>query len=132
MTNNTDAALFLSQHRPHRSINLITCRAECFKMILLNNTGHYRRKGEKKEEAVQTILSQHCGNKASSTLSVTYNFPSLKERTKMLSFFTVTSSWQSGEMTLLRRNKRQRKGQSLCYVCVHVCEHIHFFFFLTS
>lgn len=32
---------------------------------------------------------------------ITHNFPSLKERTKTLSFFSVTSSWQSGEMTLL-------------------------------
>lgn len=29
----------------------------------------------------------------------------------MLSFFIVTSSWQSGEMTLLHRNKRQLRGR---------------------
>jgi len=36
----------------------------------------------------------------------------------MLSFFTVTSSWQSGEMTLSHRDKRQSKGQmGWCRVC---------------
>lgn len=65
-----------------------------------------------------------------STLVMTHNFPSLNERTKMLSFFTVTSSWQSGEMTLLHRNKRQSRGQMRLVmrmrpracVCACVCD----------
>ncbi len=56
---------------------------------------------------------------------MTHNFPSLKERTKMLSFFIVTSSWQSGEMTLLNKHRRQSRGQMRWHfvcVCVCVCE----------
>jgi len=55
-------------------------------------------------------------------LLMTHNFPSLNDRTKMLSFFTVTSSWQSGEMTLLHRNKRKSRGQKMWYyacVCMY-------------
>lgn len=52
---------------------------------------------------------------------MTHNFPSLKERTKMVSFFIVTSSWQSGEMTLLHRNKRCSRVQMSWSLCVCVC-----------
>lgn len=53
----------------------------------------------------------------SDTSVVTHNFPSLKERTKTLSFFSVTSSWQSGEMTLLQTGEtgvqmRRKRGKT--------------------
>lgn len=58
------------------------------------------------------------------TSVITHNFPSLKERTKTLSFFSVTSSWQSGEMTLLqteetgvqmRRKRGKTRGEEEAY-----------------
>lgn len=60
----------------------------------------------------------------SDTSVVTHNFPSLKERTKTLSFFSVTSSWQSGDVTLLQtgetgvqmRRKRGKLGESRKYI----------------
>ena len=53
----------------------------------------------------------------SGTSVITHNFPSLKERTKTLSFFSVTSSWQSGEMTLLQTEQtrvqmRRKRGKT--------------------
>lgn len=50
----------------------------------------------------------------------THNFPSLKERTKMLSFFMVASSWQSGLMTLLKQVTAAQGSDEVMSACL--CE----------